>query len=193
KAHLEGFGSIEGVIQAKSELYQHLMQRGKTIFYNVEDPIQKKKLMTHTKVYGFSTNKSNPVADVKIELTQNQPFVSVVYKDTNIPTNLIGTYNVTNIAAAICVGRYFDIKMQDIQDAISNYIPSNNRSQIVEKGKIKIILDAYNANPSSVQAALINFVQQPQKDKAVILGDMLELGAESASEHQNIVDLLLEN
>src|SRR5690554_63581 len=83
KAHLEGFGSIEGVIQAKSELYQHLMQRGKTIFYNVEDPIQKKKLMTHTKVYGFSTNKSNPVADVKIELTQNQPFVSVVYKDTN--------------------------------------------------------------------------------------------------------------
>jgi len=193
KAHLEGFGSIEGVIQAKSELYQHLMQRGKTIFYNVEDPIQKKKLMTHTKVYGFSTNKSNPVADVKIELTQNQPFVSVVYKDTNIPTNLIGTYNVTNIAAAICVGRYFDIKMQDIQDAISNYIPSNNRSQIVEKGNIKIILDAYNANPSSVQAALINFVQQPQKDKAVILGDMLELGAESASEHQNIVDLLLEN
>lgn len=193
KAHLEGFGSAEGVIQAKSELYQHLMQRGKTIFYNVDDPIQKKKLMTHTKVYGFASQKSNLVSDVKIDLTQNHPFVSVNFDNTEIPTNLIGAYNYTNIAAAACVGSYFEIKTLDIKDAISNYIPSNNRSQIIEKGDVKIILDAYNANPSSVQAAVNNFAQQPQENKTVILGDMLELGTEAATEHQNIVDQLIEH
>lgn len=193
KAHLEGFGSIEGVIQAKSELYQHLIQRGKTIFYNVDDPIQKKKLMAHTKVYGFSSSRSELVSDIKIELTQNHPFVSVTFKDTIISTNLIGTYNFTNIAAAVCVGDYFDIKTIDIKDAISRYTPSNNRSQIVEKGSVKIILDAYNANPSSVQAAIINFAQLPQENKVVILGDMLELGTEAATEHQNIVDQLIEH
>src|SRR5690606_13151978 len=88
---------------------------------------------------------------------------------------------------------YFKIDAQKIKEAISNYIPSNNRSQIIEKGEIKIILDAYNANPSSVQAALSNFADQDQKNKAVILGDMLELGVDSASEHQHIVDLLSEH
>lgn len=193
KAHLEGFGSLEGVIHAKSELYQHLIEHEKTIFYNLEDPIQKKKLMTHTKVYGFALTKHNPASDIKIELTQNHPFVSVHFNDTEIRTNLIGSYNFTNIAAAICVGSYFKIDEQDIKVAISNYTPSNNRSQIVEKGKVKIILDAYNANPSSVQAALNNFADLEQKNKAVILGDMLELGAEAATEHQNIVDQLSEH
>ncbi|WP_417364204.1 UDP-N-acetylmuramoyl-tripeptide--D-alanyl-D-alanine ligase [Galbibacter sp.] len=192
KAHLEGFGSIEGVIQAKSELYQHLMQRDKTIFYNVEDPVQKKKLMTHTKVYGFASQKSNLVSDVKIDLTQSQPFVSVNFNNIEIPTKLIGAYNYTNIAAAACVGSYFKIKTIDIKDAISNYTPSNNRSQIIEKGKMKIILDAYNANPSSVQAALNNFAQQSQENKTLILGDMLELGTEAAAEHQDIVDQITE-
>src|SRR5690606_16524920 len=101
--------------------------------------------------------------------------------------------NYTNIAAAACVGSYFEIKTLDIKDAISNYIPSNNRSQIIEKGDVKIILDAYNANPSSVQAAVNNFAQQPQENKTVILGDMLELGTEAATEHQNIVDQLMEH
>ena len=192
KAHLEGFGSIEGVIQAKGELYEHLMKHGKTIFYNVDDPVQKKKLMTHTKVYGFASAQSQMVSDVKIEPTQNQPFVSVHFKDIEIPTKLVGAYNFTNIAAAICVGSYFKINTQDIKDAISAYTPSNNRSQIVERGSVKIIMDAYNANPSSVQAALQNFAQQDQENKAVILGDMLELGTEAATEHQNIVDQLSE-
>ena len=191
KAHLEGFGSIEGVIQAKSELYQHLVQRGKTIFYNVDDPIQKKKLMTHTKVYGFSSKNSALVSDIKIEPTQNQPFVSVNFNDIVITTNLIGAYNFTNIAAAVCVGSYFKIDTLDIKDAIEHYTPSNNRSQIVEKGSVKVIMDAYNANPSSVQAALFNFAQLPEQDKVVILGDMLELGIEAATEHQNIVNQLM--
>lgn len=190
KAHLEGFGSIEGVIQAKSELYWHLIERDKTIFYNVDDPVQKKKLMTHTKVYGFSSNASESVSDIQVELSQNQPFVSVKFKDTQIPTKLVGVYNITNIAAAICVGNYFQIPSQQIKKAISSYTPFNNRSQIIEKGPIKIIMDAYNANPSSTQAAIINFAELPQEDKTVILGDMLELGSEAASEHQHIVDQL---
>lgn len=193
KAHLEGFGSVEGVIQAKSELYQHLMQRGKIIFYNVDDPIQKKKLMTHTKVYGFSSKNSALVSDIKIEPTQNQPFISVNFNDTVITTNLIGAYNFTNIAAAVCVGSYFKIDTLAIKDAIEHYTPSNNRSQIVEKGSVKVIMDAYNANPSSVQAALINFAQFPEEDKVVILGDMLELGTEATTEHQNIVNQLMEH
>lgn len=192
KAHLEGFGSIEGVIQAKSELYEHLINHKKTVFYNVDDPIQRKKLMTHSKVYGFSSNKSGNIADTQIELTQSQPFVTITFQDTLIQSKLIGAYNYTNIAAAICVGDYFDLKAETIRDAITQYTPSNNRSQIIEKGKIKIIMDAYNANPSSMQAALANFAQSPQSDKAVIIGDMLELGTEATVEHQNIIRQLKE-
>lgn len=192
KAHLEGFGSIEGVIQAKSELYEHLIKHKKTVFYNVDDPIQRKKLMTHPKVYGFSSNKSGNIADTQIELTQSQPFVTITFQDTLIQSKLIGAYNYTNIAAAICIGDYFDLKVETIREAISQYTPSNNRSQIIEKGKIKIIMDAYNANPSSMQAALANFAQSPQSDKAVIIGDMLELGTEATVEHQNIIRQLEE-
>lgn len=192
KAHLEGFGSMEGVIQAKSELYQYLIENEKTIFYNVEDPIQKKKLMAYTKVYGFGLAKDNPISDINIELVQSHPFVSVHFNATEIQTNLIGAYNFTNIAAAICAGSYFKIDAHKIKEAISNYIPSNNRSQIVEKGNVKIILDAYNANPSSLQAALSNFADVDQSNKAVILGDMLELGPDAAKEHQHIVEVLAE-
>src|SRR5690606_22890948 len=193
KAHLEGFGSVEGVIQAKSELYQHLMQHGKTIFYNVDDPIQKKKLMTHTKVYGFSSKNSALVSDIKIEPTQNQPFISVNFNDTVITTNLIGAYNFTNIAAAVCVGSYFKIDTLAIKDAIEHYNHAKKRTKIVEKGSVKVIMDAYNANPSSVQAELINFAQFPEEDKVVILGDMLELGTGATTEHQNIVNQLMEH
>lgn len=186
KAHLEGFGGIEGVIKGKSELYDHLRARQKTAFINSEDKTQLEQAGT-IKKHTFS-QKDN--SDTCIKLIEAKPNVYVKYKGLEIKSNLIGAYNFNNIAAAICIGGYFNVNKDDIKDAIESYIPTNNRSQIVNKNSNKIILDAYNANPTSMKAALENFNQLNATEKTIFIGDMFELGNSSNEEHQKIIDYI---
>jgi len=180
KAHLEGFGDFEGVIKAKSELYDFLRLNKGTVFINTDDELQVKQSA------GVSSVEFNNIA---IKFIEANPFVKVQFKNTLIESNLIGKYNYNNISVAIAVGNYFNISENDIKNAIESYIPTNNRSQIIQKGTNKIILDAYNANPSSMQAALENFYQLKGENKIVFLGDMFELGKDSRTEHEKIADL----
>ena len=184
KAHLEGFGSVEGVIKGKSEMYNYLISKNKTVFINANDPIQVKNTSKANR-FSFGTNTNT---DVLIDFIKAQPFVKCLFNNLNIQSQLIGDYNFTNISAAIAIGNFFKVKDIDIKKGIENYIPTNNRSQIIEKNSNKIILDAYNANPTSMHAALLNFEKQSGY-KTVILGDMFELGEEAKKEHQNIADL----
>lgn len=185
KAHLEGFGGYEGVIKGKSELYTYLSAHTKTAFVNLDDPIQAGKT-AHLPRYTFATNDYN--CDVRIEKTEANPMVSITYHGNTIHSNLIGAYNAPNICAAIAIGHYFKISDSKIKAAIEDYVPENNRSQLIEKQGNKIILDAYNANPSSMQAALKNFIQLDGERKIAILGDMFELGNESLNEHKAITE-----
>ncbi len=187
KAHLEGFGGLEGVIKGKSELYDYLLNAKKYVFLNADDAIQKEKLSTYIKKFGFSQSDSD---FYNIRMIEFKPFVKISVENIEISSNLIGAYNFTNIAIAILIGKYFNVELKDIKEAIEAYTPSNNRSQIIEKGSNKIILDAYNANPTSMEAALKNFNELPKTNKIAILGDMFELGKDSKQEHQNIVNLL---
>ena len=187
KAHLEGFGGVEGVIKGKSELYNYLIENNKTAFINTNDSIQVEKTST---INTFSFGNSNRPPNVKIDFKDANPFVVCTYKNYSIQSQLIGDYNFNNIAAAITIGNYFNVEDSAIKIAVETYIPTNNRSQIIQKGTNKIILDAYNANPSSMTAALHNFEKQPGY-KIAVLGDMFELGKEAEIEHQNIVDLAL--
>ncbi|MGB7394631.1 MAG: UDP-N-acetylmuramoyl-tripeptide--D-alanyl-D-alanine ligase [Pricia sp.] len=186
KAHLEGFGGEEGVIKGKSELYTYLMENGKSIFLNADDPIQFEKLGSHIKKFGFSEEKKEYY---RISFDGADPFVSLKVEDQLIASQLIGSYNFTNCAAAILMGKYFNVPLVDIKYAIESYSPKNNRSQILEKNGHQIILDAYNANPTSMAAALKNFQQMPGRPKVAFLGDMFELGETAPMEHQAIADL----
>ncbi|MCK0156155.1 UDP-N-acetylmuramoyl-tripeptide--D-alanyl-D-alanine ligase [Cellulophaga sp. F20128] len=186
KAHLEGFGSTEGVIQGKSELYNYLIANNKHIFLNADDPIQENKLGNYIKKTGFSTSNEH---DFKIEFVGADPFVTLNLRGTRITSNLIGSYNFTNCCAAIVMGIYFNIELPKIKEAIEGYTPQNNRSQLLEHKGYKIILDAYNANPTSMAAALDNFKAMKDKHKIVFLGDMFELGNSAVEEHQNIAEL----
>ncbi|OOB82101.1 UDP-N-acetylmuramoyl-tripeptide--D-alanyl-D-alanine ligase [Flavobacterium columnare] len=188
KAHLEGFGGIEGVIKGKSEMYTYLKTHNKTAFVNLDDSIQEEKTQ-HINRYTFSTD-SNKKANIIINKIEANPFVKIKYNGIEIQSNLIGIYNSNNINVAISIGTYFNVSEQDIKQAIENYIPANNRSQLIEKGNNKIILDAYNANPSSMAAALSNF-QQLDGSKIAFLGDMFELGEESLTEHKKIIESIL--
>ncbi|NNC50961.1 MAG: UDP-N-acetylmuramoyl-tripeptide--D-alanyl-D-alanine ligase [Flaviramulus sp.] len=187
KAHLEGFGGVKGVIKGKSELYDYLKANNNIIFINTNDPIQVKKTK---KANIFTFGNTVLGTDVSINFVEAQPFVSCVYKNLIIQSQLIGEYNFNNISAAITIGSYFKIEPNDIKIAIKNYVPKNNRSQIINKGTNKIILDAYNANPSSMRAALVSFEKQ-SGHKIAILGDMFELGKEAKTEHQTVADLAL--
>lgn len=187
KAHLEGFGSIEGVIKAKTELYRFLDKNKKTIFVNEDDKIQVDKTKKST-TYSFSENK--PTSNESIKLIEVDPFVKLKINKTEIQSNLIGLYNFKNISAAITIGKFFKVEDKTICTAIENYLPTNNRSQVINKNSNKIILDAYNANPTSMQAAIESFNKLNGEYKIAFLGDMFELGNDSLMEHQNIVDLL---
>ncbi|GGE98486.1 UDP-N-acetylmuramoyl-tripeptide--D-alanyl-D-alanine ligase [Flavobacterium limi] len=187
KAHLEGFGGIEGVIEGKSEMYKYLASNNKLVFVNLEDPIQVDKTK-EIKKYTFGIDRNE--ADVKINSIEANPFVIIGYKDFMVSSNLIGLYNANNINAAVAIGTYFEVSNIEIKTAIENYIPTNNRSQLIRKGSFEIILDAYNANPSSMAVAVTNFLQLDNSHKIIILGDMFELGNESQQEHKIIVDSL---
>lgn len=187
KAHLEGFGGVLGVIEGKSEMYNYLDKAAKLAFVNLEDSVQveKTKLLKH---YTFGINKSE--ADVVVSEVKANPFVCIEYAGFNIQTHLIGLYNANNINAAIAIGNYFEVPKDDIKKALEGYVPENNRSQLILKGTNKIILDAYNANPSSMAVAIENFKQLTDLNKIAVLGDMFELGEESLKEHALIVSLL---
>ena len=181
KAHLEGFGGFEGVVKAKSELYDFLRLNNKTVFINTDDELQVKQSA------GINAIEFN---NTVVKFMDANPFVKVQFKNTMIESNLIGKYNYSNIAVAVAVGNHFNVAETDIKMAIESYIPTNNRSQIIQKGSNKIIMDAYNANPSSMQAALENFAQLKDENKVVFLGDMFELGKDSIAEHEKIANLV---
>ncbi len=187
KAHLEGFGSIEGVIKAKSELYNYLKQNNKTVFINSNDPEQLKQIGDYVNIITFGSNENN---DCTITFEEANPYVSINCNNLKIESQLIGDYNYGNIAVAIAIGTYFKVNAESIKKAIESYQPDNNRSEIIEKGTTKIILDAYNANPTSMLAAIKNLKQLKDENKYLFLGDMFELGTEAEKEHQAIVNFL---
>lgn len=187
KAHLEGFGGVEGVIEGKSEMYKYLLENEKLAFINLDDPIQVEK---SNKIKSFTFELHNNAADLNVQKIEANPFVVIHYNDFLVNSNLIGLYNANNINAAVAIGTYFKVEKQNIKTAIENYIPTNNRSQLLKKESFQIILDAYNANPSSMAVAITNFLQLDNSNKIMILGDMFELGNESQQEHKIIVDSL---
>ena len=190
KAHLEGFGGVEGVIKGKSEMYDYLRINNKLTFINLDDTIQKEKSKDIT-LYSFGLNNNN--SDVKITNIEANPMVKITFNEITIHSHLIGIYNANNINAAITIGKFFEVPDELIKEAIEHYIPENNRSQLIQKNTNEIILDAYNANPSSMAAAIENFKQLDKENKIAILGDMFELGEESLVEHKKIVELLENN
>ena len=190
KAHLEGFGGIEGVEKGKTELFENLHSRKKQVFINVDDT----RLMPYAnKLQAITYGTAN--CEYFGKITSTSPFlsVSVNFNDQRLElqSNLIGTYNFNNILAAATLGDYFDLTHEQIKKGIANYVPSNNRSQLIKQGSNSIILDAYNANPSSMTEAIENLVKTEASKKFFVLGDMLELGKESKKEHEKIVELLI--
>ncbi|MFD0932471.1 UDP-N-acetylmuramoyl-tripeptide--D-alanyl-D-alanine ligase [Psychroflexus salinarum] len=188
KAHLEGFGGIEGVIKGKSELYDYLIENDGLIFFNRDDEIQVEKAIQH-KNYSIG---EKALSDCQVVLLEAQPFVKVEYSNIIIQSKLIGSYNFKNISAAIGIGRYFSVEKDKIKEAIEAFEPEEMRSQIVEKNEKEILLDAYNANPTSMKAALESFKQMSSNKQTVILGDMFEVGEDSIKEHLHILDICQE-
>lgn len=193
KAHLQGFGSFEGVIRTKGELYDFLREKGNaTIFIQNENPYLNKIAAGLTRVrYG-----QTPGLDVTGKVVACSPFLHFSWTaegiSHDVQTHLIGAYNLDNSLAAVAIGRYFGVEDTKICHALSSYVPQNNRSQLVHTASNTLIVDAYNANPTSMMAALENFRQMEAAHKVAILGDMKELGEGSHEEHQKVVDFLKE-
>lgn len=191
KAHLEGFGGVEGVKKGKGELYDFLVKSGGTAFLNMKNDalveMAQSRKLSKTTAY---------LKDDKIVLIKDSPVVVFSTQEPHLgshtyTTNLPGWYNFENIAAALAIGKFFGVSVADASEAVSTYNPDNNRSQIMQKGTNSILLDAYNANPSSMAAAIQNFINlKTDKQKVVILGDMFELGDEAPAEHRAIGELV---
>lgn len=186
KAHIEGFGSLEGVARGKSELYLHLLKNGGTVFVNSQD----EHLMRMSSRFDTTITYPDEHDAYYCAYLGSAPFVSLKTKNNTVHTQLIGKYNFYNIAAALCIGNYFGVEAEKAEKAIEAYRPDNNRSQVVRKGTCTIIMDAYNANPESMKAAILNLDQMQAKTKMVILGDMFELGNTSESEHTAVGELV---
>ncbi|MFV8224995.1 UDP-N-acetylmuramoyl-tripeptide--D-alanyl-D-alanine ligase [Christiangramia aquimixticola] len=187
KAHLEGFGSLQGVIKAKTELYSYLQEKKKMIFLNVDDEIQRKHL-NYSHTFGFGERED---ANIQVKYTKGVSLAQVFYNQTVFKSQLTGQYNSTNMAAALSIGLYFKVEFEEIRKAMDSYNPTNNRSQVIEHNSNTIIMDAYNANPTSMHAALENFRNiKTEKKKIAILGDMFELGSAAPAEHQVIVNYI---
>ncbi len=180
KAHLEGFGSEEGVLQGKTELYDFIAKKDGIIFINQDD----NKLLNSI---GDVTHTSYKPSEFRT--TQDQPTLTLVCQNIEIPTQLVGTYNKENIAAAVSIGVYFGVSLVKAAKAVSDYTPNNSRSQLMTLNGKTLTFDAYNANPSSMKAAIVAFAKRSGK-KAVILGHMAELGTYESAEHQALVDLV---
>ena len=190
KAHLEGFGGVVGVKKGKGELYDFIREHDGSIFiYADYDYLQTMSAgIQHKIVYGQSEGA------LQGSVLHNEPFLQVAITKglsiDRINSQLVGDYNLPNILCAATIGKYFGVPDEKIRIALESYIPSNSRSQLIEKDDNKIILDAYNANPTSMKAAIENFVKMEGAEKVLILGGMMELGAESQKEHQALVDLI---
>lgn len=187
KAHLEGFGGVEGVIKGKSELYDYLKLNGKYAFINNDDGKQLKQIGDYANVISFGSTITN---NFRVQLESVDPYVTISYNETIINSRLIGDYNFGNIAVAVAIGGYFKLSLESIKTGIEAYIPENNRSEIISRGSNQIIMDAYNANPTSMIAALVNFIKLNSNNKFLFLGDMFELGEDAHTEHQEIVDYI---
>ncbi|WP_238785483.1 UDP-N-acetylmuramoyl-tripeptide--D-alanyl-D-alanine ligase [Blattabacterium cuenoti] len=186
KAHLEGFRNINGVIRGKLELYNFLRQNNKTVFVNGDDKIQLTNSLGISR-YIFSKKK---VFDVNIKYYGNDIGNTIYVKNKIFFSKyLIGDHNLYNMASAITIGLYFHVSLKDIQQSIKDFIPNNNRSQIIKKNKLIIYNDCYNANPSSM-ISVLNFFNKIKGKKIAILGDMFELGKFSIIEHENIINFL---
>ena len=193
KAHLEGFGSFEGVIKTKSEMYDYLRQKGGKCFINADNPLLIKQAGTLEQItYGKS---SGCYLMGELASTEYHLVVKALFPKgwLYLKSKLIGDYNFENLLAAACAGKYFEVDPLLIQKALEEYTPSNNRSQLIKGDNNTIIMDAYNANPTSMMMALTNFVVIGNDNKCLILGDMLELGEVSETEHQKIVDYIEAN
>ena len=184
KAHLEGFGGVEGVIKGKSELYDYLKSHDQFILINENDEIQVEKTEGYDLIIPFGRRDS----EFYFEKIVENNCVGLLYKEVEALSNLTGEYNFTNLCAAASLGLYFGLEFPLIKKAIEEYTPTNMRSQIVKKGDKTLVLDTYNANPSSMKVSLENF-NQFAGSKTIIIGDMLELGEESATEHSQILNL----
>lgn len=190
KAHLEGFGGEEGIKKGKGELFEYLKKNAGTAFINndSETLIEISKGIKEVITYGTIN------ADYTGIVQNDESYLQVkITKGANLPlikSQLIGNYNLPNILAAVCVGKYFNVPDNKIKDALESYTPSNSRSQLIKKDSNEIILDAYNANPSSMKAAIENFAKMKGDKKILILGSMMELGADSDKEHEGIISLI---
>lgn len=206
KAHLEGFGSFEGVIKTKGELYDQLRKHSDTRTFIDADNEHLAKIAEGLTLIKYGVESNSDDLAVKGELVSCDPFLTFKYsvnpyafgqnslpKGEAISTHLIGSYNIYNMLAAATIGLYFGVTQEQVNHALSSYVPSNNRSQLTVTESNKLIVDTYNANPTSMAAALNNFCLMQVEPKMAILGDMRELGAVSAEEHQKVVDFLMEH
>lgn len=193
KAHLEGFKSLEGVIATKSELYDHISLADGIVFYNSDDTLLSNQIHKYyIKTITYGTNDS---ATIQGQLGKLDPFVHFSWKKENysspeLSTHLVGQYNFYNFLAATTIGNYFGVTENDINEALTTYTPTNNRSQVTKTAKNTLIVDCYNANPSSMKSAIESFAKIQNPDKLLIIGDMLELGTESIEEHAKILQLI---
>lgn len=199
RAHLQGFGSFEGVMSTKAELYDYMQayKKGQPVFLNADNPYLKDMFERHcpdATAVTYSTQHAEGAA-IQGRITGCTPYLSLQWSESedkwhNVETHLVGAYNIDNVLAAITIGRQMGISPTEICGALQAYVPHNNRSQLEDTGRNHLIIDAYNANPSSMEAALDNFQQMEVSPKMVILGDMLELGDVTKEEHQKVVDRL---
>ena len=200
KAHLEGFGSFEGVKKTKAELYDYIFGQGEAIFINSDNKhltemAIKAGFDMKNRVHTYSLDSENSLCPVHGSVCAGAPFLNMKCTlrnspDFDIHTKLIGSYNAENVLAAVAIGDFFGVAAETIKKGLENYTPQNNRSQLTVTDRNKLVVDAYNANPTSMRAALLNFGEMDVEHKVVILGDMLELGDQSDEEHQNIVRLI---
>ena len=179
KEHLEGFVTLEAVAKEESEIYHYLLKNKGTAFINADDDWLSRMSR------GLANKVLFTKADCKIETLV--PTIQFSYKNVSFTSSLMGDYNLDNILTAIAIGEHLKVDLQDIRDGIAEYQPDNNRSQLIQKGTNTILLDAYNANPSSMQVAISNFAKMPQIQKVLILGDMFEMGPTANQEHDELL------
>lgn len=192
-AHLAGFGSFEGVKRTKGELYDYLRNTGKPAFIHFPDE-NLQKMAVGLRLIPYATEQTSEDMP-QGELVSCDPFLTFRWKyqkEFVVPTHLVGSYNLANMMAAVAVGLHFGVEAQDICAALSEYIPSNNRSQMQDTADNHLVVDAYNANPTSMKAAIENFRLMQNEPKMLILGEMKELGEASVAEHQKVVDQLVD-
>jgi len=193
KAHLEGFGGLEGVKQAKKELYDYLNGHNGMIIYNEENAILT-GMLVHAKATTVGYGRAEQ-SDCWGRVVSASPYLHMVLhvgkESCPVSTRLAGVYNMENLLAAACAGKQFAVSFHQIVDALENYTPQNNRSQVFQTARNQLLLDDYNANPTSMNQSLHNFFEQIQGSRMVILGDMFELGDDAPQEHTAIVDLLM--